>query len=237
MSSLKDILSDIRVFLYGGIRALPLVISGTFIILGLMTANYAMLFFLIGFLILVPITAIGIDLIAGLLGIDKWFNISQTDTCQIVIPYITNSSNSVQSATSTTFSTLWVSLMSFFFGYIISNGVALHSRPIINNKISIKDDKNKQGIQTRKTQALISIITTIVIFFIVMGYRLYSGCESKWGMILSILIFASLGNAWYKALSKVGQDRLSDLFGIANRLLPQTAFQNEPIACVPILVK
>ena len=54
---LRDIISDIRVFLYGGIATLPLTIAGTLSILGLFTANYAILFFLLGFLILTPLSA------------------------------------------------------------------------------------------------------------------------------------------------------------------------------------
>ena len=57
MESLKDIISDIRVFMYGGVLTLPLTIAGTLSILGLFTANYAILFCLVGFLILTPITS------------------------------------------------------------------------------------------------------------------------------------------------------------------------------------
>jgi hypothetical protein len=42
-----------------------------------------------------------------------------------------------------------------------------------------------------------------------------------------------LGVSWYYALSSVGEDRLSDLFGIANRLLLPKVFRNGPIACLP----
>ncbi len=234
MSSLKDIITDIRIFLYGGLRTLPLTIAGTFIILGLMTANYAMLFFVIGFLIFVPAIAYSINLIAGLIGLDSYFNTTQTDVCKLVIPFVTNSANSVKSDTSMTFSSLWISLMSFFFGYMVSNGISLYSRPAFNNETSVNTPIS--GVSTRTSQALISILTTIFVFIAVMGYRYYTGCETKLGMIISIAIFGSLGHTWYRLLSSVGQDRLSDLFGIANRLLPQTAIQNGPIACVPIKV-
>ena len=233
MDSLKDIISDIRIFLYGGLRTLPLTIAGTLLVLGLMTANYAMLFFLIGFLIFIPAISYLITLLSSFIGLDTFFNVSQTEICQTIIPFITKSSNSVKSETSTTFSSLWVSLMSFFFGYMVSNGVSLYSRPAYNNEISITD-QTPSGVANRTSQALIAIITTIFVFLAVMGYRFYTGCETKMGMVISILIYGSLGHAWFKLLSKVGQDRLSDLFGIANRLLPETAIENSPIACIPI---
>lgn len=234
MESLKDIISDIRVFLYGGMRTLPLTLAGTLLILGLMTANYAILFFLVGFLLLVPAVSIVIDLLAKFIGLDKYFRTTQTDTCRLVIPFITSSTNSISSDTSTTFSSLWVSLMSFFFGYILSNGFALYSRPAMNNEISLQQQQEPSGVTKRTSQALISIITTVLFFLLVIGYRLYTGCETKMGTVISILIFGLLGRGWYNALSSVGQDRLSDLFGIANRLLPQSAIANGPIACIPI---
>jgi hypothetical protein len=51
MSTLKGVISDIRTFLYGGFATLPLTIAGTLLVLGLMTANYAMLFLLVGLII------------------------------------------------------------------------------------------------------------------------------------------------------------------------------------------
>jgi hypothetical protein len=52
-------------------------------------------------------------------------------------------------------------------------------------------------------------------------------------MVLTCITFFTLGYSWYLLLSSVGEDRLSDLFGIANRLLPPAAIQNKPIACIP----
>ena len=54
MDSLKDILSDIKLLFTNGLRLFPLSIASTMLFIGLFTANYAMLFFLVGFLILSP---------------------------------------------------------------------------------------------------------------------------------------------------------------------------------------
>jgi len=53
-------------------------------------------------------------------------------------------------------------------------------------------------------------------------------------MGVSSVIFILLGVGWYKLLSIRGDDRLADLFGIANRLLGINATKNEPMACVPV---
>jgi uncharacterized membrane protein len=57
MDNLKDIIYDIKYFILGGFSTLPLCIAAISIILGLFTANYALLFFLAGFLILAPLSA------------------------------------------------------------------------------------------------------------------------------------------------------------------------------------
>ena len=60
------------------------------------------------------------------------------------------------------------------------------------------------------------------------------------GGIVMILVFiatscgfGAMGYFWYKLLSLVGEDRLSDLFGIANRLMPPGAYGSGPMVCLP----
>ena len=128
-------------------------------------------------------------------------------------------------------------MISFFIGYIFTNGLELYNRETQDTTITVTStsasDLSKM-VTNRKTQAIIAMISTIVFALIVFGFRYYSGCESTLGMILTSVVFIFGGHGWYKLLSTVGQDRLSDLFGIASRLLPPSAINNSPIACVPI---
>jgi hypothetical protein len=238
MDSLKDIISDIRVFLYGGVLTLPLTIGGTLAILGLCTANYAMMFFLLGFLVLVPIIAGIIDFILGSFFEGKSFNpfVAKTgDICKLVIPYSVLPIKEVESKN--VISSSWVAMITFFIGYIFTNGLELYNRETPDTSITITStsasDLNTM-VTNRKSQAIIAMISIIIFGLIVLGFRFYTGCESILGMILTGIVFVFAGHGWYKALSSVGQDRLSDLFGIANRLLPPSAINNAPIACVPI---
>jgi len=50
-------IADLHVFLYGGLRSLPFALGGTLLMIGLFTSNYAILFFLIGLLIIAPLGA------------------------------------------------------------------------------------------------------------------------------------------------------------------------------------
>lgn len=242
MSHIENFIRDIRFFMYGGMNSLPLTIGGTMLILGLFTANYAMLFFLLGFLIITPITLWLYNILLDktvkslLILIIRLLSFGQLDTeyihsilkttvksdiCKINIPYKTELNNSESEEGSST----WVAMIAFFIGYILKNAIELYSRE------SSDVDMNSK-VNNRKFQAIVSICSIIIFAMIVLGYRLYSGCESKVEIIVTSLIFIPLGFGWYKALSSVGQDRLSDIFGIANRLLTPTAM-DEPVACIP----
>lgn len=241
MESLKGIISDIRVFLYGGILTLPLSIAGTLSILGLFTANYAILFFLVGFLILTPLVASIINYTLDAIFANKSFNpfkAKTSDICTLVIPYVTlGGVNSSQSIEYFVASSSWVAMISFFIGYIFTNALQLYNRKsddITINVTSSSASDIDSKVMTRKSQAIIAMISIIVFGLIVLGFRYYTGCESITGMILTTILFVFAGNGWYSVLSKVGQDRLSDLFGIVNRLLSPSAINNSPIACVPV---
>jgi hypothetical protein len=86
---------------------------------------------------------------------------------------------------------------------------------------------------TRKTQAIISLATIVVFILIVLKTRYDGGCEGVLRILGASVIGGLLGVGWYSLLREVGQDRLSDLFGIANRLLPPSALANKPLACLP----
>lgn len=248
MDSLRDIISDIRIFLYGGILTLPLTIAGTLSILGLFTANYAMLFFLVGYLILTPLSALGLNIVLDAIFSGRsWnpFKAKWGDVCNVVIPFsqlpissantITNSKGT--GADATVVSSPWVAMVAFFIGYVFTNGLELYNRETPANTLTVttKDasDLDKK-VTNRKTQAIIAMVSTLVFALVVLGFRYYSGCESMLGMILTTFGFIFAGHGWYKVLSTIGEDRLSDLFGIASRLLPPSAINNAPIACVPV---
>jgi hypothetical protein len=240
MESLRNIVSDIRIFLYGGLLTLPLTLAGTLSILGLFTANYAILFFLVGFLVLAPLAATILNFALGTLVAGTSFSLFKaktSDVCRLVIPYSTTGAPSGPAIDGTVVSTPYTSMIAFFIGYILTNALELYNRQAEDATLTVQtssaSDINSK-VTSRKSQALIAIMSTAVIAVIIFGMRYSSGCESLLGLSLTSVLFGYMGYGWYKALSKVGQDRLSDLFGIANRLLPPSAITNAPIACVPV---
>jgi len=230
MDTLKDVVSDIRIFLYGGMTTLPLTIAGTMLLLGLFTANYAMMFFLLGYLLLSPLSAVILNI---LLPPNTPFP-DVPSRCQLA--YHNQKTSSSVTTSKEPITTTWMSMVSFFLGYMVNNASQLISRESPDESLLVTSDGaiiNKK-ILNRKSQALMSLISIIVFTIVVIYFRYSTGCDSFLGIILTLALSGTTGFAWYYTLSLIGQDRLSDLFGIANRLLPPSAIQNQPIACIPV---
>jgi hypothetical protein len=233
MDTLQDVLSDVRVFLYSGIQHLPLSLAGTFLLLGMFTANYAMLFFLVGFLLATPLAHLLLDLLLKLVLPDS-FQTKTGDVCQIVVPFASSSSDSYHVMSQ------WTAMVSFFVGYMIRNGVKLLTRePEPTGSIEVTEDQVKEmdrKASYRRTQALVALLSLVLLAVILFIMRFRTGCEGYVGFPLALVGFGTAGYFWYDALSAIGQDRLSDLFGVANRLLAPGAIANGPVVCLPVAV-
>jgi len=234
MDSLATVVEDIRDFMYGGIITLPLTIAGTMLIIGLFTANYAILFFLVGFLIITPFFSSVFDLVLTSI-FDNSFKVTTSDICKINVPYSYLGTPHPPTQEGVACSS-WVAMVSFLIGYMFTNGIKIYNRESDKDTVTLNENSKKMDskVTNRKSHAIISMASIVIFIIVSLGYRYYTGCESGIGMIITSLLFSSLGYGWYIALSAVGQDRLSDIFGIANRLLPKSAVANKPIACVPI---
>ena len=255
MDNLKDVIYDIKEFIVAGFSRLPLCIASVSIILGLFTANYALLFFLAGFLILAPLSATLINLLASWISKTNnstLFTLKLQDSCQVSFP--SKTLNNAQVPPSTYVISEWLAMIMFFLGYIGTNAYELYTEPPISNEKPKNDAEQKQYSQkmyNRKSQALLSIVILILLSLGILYYRLTSNCEPLSTIFLestpfsgqliigsvsisAIIIFLLMGTGWYKILSSTLEGRLSDLFGIVNRMMPPSAFRQGPVACVPI---
>lgn len=241
MTSLMTWASDIKMFLTAGFMNLPLALAGTFLILGLMTANYAILFVLFGFIGAVPLLAslgnILLEFLTSLPILDllrPMFTGNRSEICDLIIAFPTTSSSSKESFQ---VFTIWMSMMSFLLSYMLFNAIELLKRVPEAYPADATDDDRKSidnGVSARTTQAMLSIVMISIVILLLFFTRIRTGCETIVGSILTILTFGGLGYGWFKMLSSTGQDRLSDLFGIANRLLTPDAVTNAPVACLPM---
>jgi H+/gluconate symporter-like permease len=234
VESLKNIISDIKYFLYGGINTLPLSIAGTMLLIGLFTSNYAMLFFLVGFLLVIPFMTWGLNTVMATVS-GTLFKIPVKDICSVSKPFENQSGDA-----ETVVISEWFAMTLFFFGYMLQNAIKLMNKPLDEGEDTKDKADNAAKVSMRKTQSLVSLFAIILVTIFVVYYRLKTGCEqytTPLTIVIGILVTSAAfgsGMGWYHLLSVVGQDRLSDLFGIANRLLPPAALKNGPVACLPM---
>jgi hypothetical protein len=233
---LFSIVSDIKVFLYNGFQTLPLTMAGTLLLLGLFTANYSALFFLVGFLVITPLLTKGINAIPVY---DSWKN-HGSSVCGLVPPFPTEmgSRNSTVNPSAKSESYLisyWLSMGLFMFGYLFKNAYDLYMMP--SQSIPDADAKTTASLNEkvlyRKSQMIISFVMLSIISLMFVGVRVTSGCDGILGTVIGIL-FAGLGIGWFSILSQGTNARLSDLFGIANRLMSPKSM-DDPTICLPLV--
>jgi hypothetical protein len=231
-TNLFTIASDLRYFLLTGLETLPLTLGGTLLLIGLFSANYPMIFFLVGYLVVVPLTTFIFNLLSPTTDIKNPFTWGgkDDDVCNVITRY-----GASDRAKNNTIVSYWMAMVSFFIGYMFSNGLSLHGYNMPT--IPSTEDKNSQArlaeqLGRRKAYTMTSMILTIILFVGIILYRYYYTCDGVVSIIVGI-VFAVFGGLWYTWLAKIADDRFSDLFGIANRLLQSSALINMPYACLP----
>jgi hypothetical protein len=233
-TNLFTMASDIKYFLLSGYQALPFVIGGTFSILGLYTAQFSMLFFLLGYLIIIPFLTLILNFGASMVIPFKqkdvpWLLSSDNDICNMLsIP------SEAGEETMKTILTPWLSMVTFFLGYIGMNAYSILQKPVeypLKADAATKKATDNKAM-LRRTQATVGLVVTAALAVFVLIMRTFvTGCDSIVGGILSLGSVA-LGASWYVILSLGNDDRLSDVFGIANRLMTTSALNDAPYACL-----
>lgn len=234
----------IRNFIYGGAVQLPLTLAGTLLILGLFSANYAALFLLFGFLILVPFTVQFVlnlpfsFLIGAVPSLAEYFTVrGGGDICRILPSHrgVQNSAGGKDDTRTEVFST-WMAMITFFTGYLATNALGLINHEAPPNQVELSRADEQTKTPPKRSMKFIGgfSLAMIVLFGLVCLFlRIRSGCESIATTLITVAPFFYLGHAWYLLLSEWEEGRVSDLFGVANRLLPPSAIANGPIACIP----
>lgn len=229
-SSFLSLFSDFQTFLVSGFRAFPTAFAGTALFVGLFTGNYAMLFFLMGLLLWTPVVNYGLNSLIGFFGGGS----QRAPICNLVLK---DSQIGQGTAAGTSyFISDWMAMTVFIFSYIFTNAYALYKIPTEYPPNGTPDDisatDEKAGL--RKSRAVLAMIMILIVALVFLSIRLFvSKCDGAFGTVIALGAFSSLGVGWYHILRGVGQDRLSDLFGVANRLLSPSALVNQPYMCLP----
>lgn len=141
--------------------------------------------------------------------------------------------------------TYWSAHITFFFGYLLANAVAIYRLP---------EDPliDKTLIANRKRRARNIIIATVLfaLIFPLLRFRytgghffdntsfitkllggVTGGAETLFGILLAVIACGGIGYSWYQFAESCGA-RAADVFGIAQQMLPSSAKDETPMTCV-----
>jgi hypothetical protein len=165
----------------------------------------------------------------------KWFGVqsinpSTSENCSI----IPNEKNSNKRPTD------WVNHILFFFGFLISNAVAVYSEPTpkVTDAGTEQEIKERQArvdarVANRKFLTACIIAVSVVVLALLLAFRYNkSGCEETiYLAFVPLLIAGFTGAAWFNIIYKSCGVRPTDILGIVQGMVPAELVDN-PIVCV-----
>lgn len=211
-----------------GFRSLPVILTSTILVLGMAQGNINLLFFFVGLAILSPTACLIVNLLWELIFKNvtslpaNYWQVPSGSVEQCNIFAVGTTSEIVNAVPS-----YWLTIMAFFFTYLIYNASDLYNKP---ENVAAP----KPATEARKFQTLTSMILLIVSGIVFTILRYATNCETGIGVLVSWLIGGLLAGGWYTYMRSCGIGRLDDIFGISNRLLPYQSYQEPvPTMCVP----
>jgi hypothetical protein len=219
---------NLRLLIQQSFLSLPLLLIGWSLFLGSLQGNIGLLVLFLGHLTVVPLTGLlsntllefifkKMDTSGSLMSLLQTNN---SDVCNLV-PGKTDFGTAFLSVAPS----LWVSHIVFFFSFLLSNAYSIYTMEPAANA-------DPEKVERRKSQALMSLIlsSVLLVVLLVMRYTLV-GCETWFGALVAILLMAPLGYGWYQ-FARQCSVKDSDIFGIVQKLLPDSAQEPPPTTCV-----
>lgn len=133
----------------------------------------------------------------------------------------------------------WVNHLSFFFGFIIANAVAIYNEPTPKpsgaTEAAVKTSKAniERRVTNRKWLAGTITALSIFVFLVILMFRYNkTECEqSFWISFIPLLITTVTGVSWFKLVQTKCGVRPADVLGIVQGMIPSELIDN-PIVCV-----
>jgi hypothetical protein len=165
----------------------------------------------------------------------RWFGVqsinpSTSDNCSI----IPNEKGSNKKPTD------WANHIVFFFGFLISNAVAVYSEPTpkVTDVGTEQEMKERQArvdarVANRKFLTACIITVSLVVLILLLAFRYNkSGCEETFYLaFVPLLIAGFTGSAWFSIIYNSCGIRPTDILGIVQGMVPAELVDN-PIVCV-----
>jgi hypothetical protein len=133
----------------------------------------------------------------------------------------------------------WVNHISFFFGFIIANSVAIYNEPTpkasgaTEAAVKASAANIERRVTNRKWLAGTITALSIAVFIIILMFRYNkTECEqSFWISLIPILITTFTGVSWFKLVQTKCGVRPADVLGIVQGMISSELIDN-PIVCV-----
>jgi hypothetical protein len=226
------IIYRIKEFIITGVHNFPLIVCLTSLILLCATANigYSILFVSLAFIVPAITWFLNKTFSPWIQSALNW--IIHLFNADISIPFNPATSSVCRMAPQTgtgpieTFPSYWLSGIVFLFTFTFYNGLILY------NYVA-STDAPKEKVEARQAHAMFGMIASIVLFLVFLVWRLKSGCEHWFGVLMS-LSFIGIAIGLFEAFKGCGLLRLVDLYGIGSRLLPMSATAINSQVCFPV---
>lgn len=219
---MSGVAQTMRGLLEGSFRALPVLLFGWALFVGSTTGNIGLLVLALGQATVVPFATWILHSVASFFGnfAKVNFTVPASSTCNILPGGFTDPMERVFSIPS-----YWLAQIAFFFGFLLSNASYVLNMPAANNAPADK-------VERRKSQAqLVQILGWVFFALFIVVRSFVMRCETVPGVLLGGLAFWWIGNGWYQ-FARECSAKDSDIFGIVQGILPSSATEGPPMACV-----
>ena len=134
----------------------------------------------------------------------------------------------------------WINHIVFFFGFIMSNTVAVYNEPTparVSTGDAAADEKRNaqvdQRVGNRKSLGLSIAFVSTIVFLVLLFFRYKkSGCEGNfWLALVPVAIAYFTGYGFFNLLYKACGVRPADILGIVQGMISSDLIDN-PIVCV-----
>ncbi len=227
MGSFYEFVATLKDFLHIMFLKFPLIITGTLIILGLITVNTAYMWVGLGAIV----TFFGVYLFQLLVELllnakPEWagaFTTPASSICNI----LTTTSTVTKSGSYIVVPSYWFAFLLFFVTYTFRNALQIYNKPPGAQAVDDPETLNNRKFQAGLCMAL---LVALALAFVLIRILRNKSCETWLGMFLGAAGGATIGYYWFEALVECGEDRAFDLFGILGRIMP--AKSSAPQACI-----
>jgi len=222
-----------REFVVGAYHDLPNVLLTGSLLLGSVTGYRPLVWLAVGLLFFnLPITYL-VQMVTGYFSLLKpFFAVDKSDRCATFSdpsrsPLGNNNNNASGSGSSLpvldTFGpTWWMTSAFFFFFFTLYNAIAVMMTP---NPYATLDQQNNRSAYCY------AVISISVVFLILAGCRLLSGCESVAGGAVGAILGSVLAITYWQILNACGNGLVPDILQIIGNSSPQKGGDVTPVVC------